>query len=98
MKNRRNFEDAFTYAQQIASERGESAADVLTLSGADRFEYERAIEIVSPFGLTLDHAVSRFAEASKLAGGPEYLVEAARLLYETKKSAPPPRMVEDVVD
>ena len=97
LKMRRDFEDAFALAQQIALELGDGASDVLVLSGTERFEYERAIEIVSPFGLSLDLAASRFAEASKLTGGPEYLVEAARLFYETKKAAPPPKMVADVV-
>jgi integrase len=97
LKMRREFEDAFSLAQQIALELGDGAPDVLTLSGPARFKYERAVEILSPLGLDLDLAASRFAEASKLAGGPEYLVEAARFYAETQKSAPPIKMVADVV-
>jgi integrase len=97
LKMRREFEDAFSLAQRIALELGDGAADVLTLSGGERFRYERAIEILTPLGLDLDFAAARFAEASKLAGGPEYLVEAARFFDETKKSAPPTKMVADVV-
>jgi hypothetical protein len=97
LKMRRQFEDAFALAQQVALELGEGASDVVILSGTERFEHERAVEISSPLGLSLDHMALRFAEASKQAGGPEYVVEAARLFFETKKASPPPKMVADVV-
>ena len=97
LKMRRDFEEAFSLAQEIALELGEGASDVLTLSGRDRFAYQRAIETLSPLGLDLDFAATRLAEASKLAGGPEFLVEAARFYAEAKKATPAPKMVADVV-
>jgi integrase len=94
---RKDFTEAFTMAQQVALQLGEGAADVLTLSGRDRFAYERAMEALSPLGVDLDFAMTRLVEASNLAGGLDHLVEAARFYAETKKAAPPPMMVADVV-
>ncbi len=94
---RRDFVAAFTLAQQMALKIGDGAHSVLSLDGRARFVYERAIELASATGVELDALVSLAAEASKLAGGPQHLCEAARLLQAQRQNAVVPKMVSEVV-
>ncbi|MBI3852567.1 MAG: hypothetical protein HY298_20100, partial [Verrucomicrobia bacterium] len=93
---RRNFEEAFACAKEIVLKMSDGALNVLTLDGRERFVYERAVELAAPTGIELDALVSRAVEASKIAGGPDHLIEAARS-YEARRRGVEYKMLSDVV-
>jgi integrase len=93
---RRDFVEAFTLAQHMALKIGDGASNVLTLDGRDRFIYERSVQLATQTGMELDVLVARAVEAVKIAGGPELLVEAARL-YEAQHRGVVQKVVADVV-
>jgi hypothetical protein len=94
---RRCFDDAYALAQDLAQKLGGGSSGAITLGGSERFVYERASEIAVSLGLPLDIALARLAEASKVLGGPELVVEACRFYDLKQRSAPPPKMVLEVV-
>ena len=95
-QTRRDFLVAFRYAQEVALRIGDGALNVLTLAGRERFVYERAIELTAKTNLELDGLVSLAVEASGVLGGPEHLLEAARL-YQAQHQGFVHKMVPEVV-
>jgi integrase len=93
---RREFDTAFSLAKEIALKMADGALNVLTLEGRERFVYERAQELSTSVQMDLDVLVSRAVEAAKIAGGPDHLVEAARL-YEAQRRGIVHKMVPEVV-
>lgn len=89
---RRDFEDAFTLAKEVALKMADGALNVLTLEGRERFVVERAVELAASIPMELDVLVSRAIEAANIAGGPDYLIEAARL-YESQQRGVVHKMV-----
>lgn len=81
---RRDFDNAFALAKEIALKMADGALSVLALEGRERFVYERALELASSVQMELDELVSRAVEAANIVGGPDRLIEAARL-YEVQQ-------------
>jgi integrase len=79
-------------AKLNALSRGEIAS--LDLTGKDRLAYMRAVEVLKPFGLPLEMAAMRFAEASKLLNGAS-LVDAARFYAKRHKVDAPTKSVAE---
>jgi hypothetical protein len=93
---RREFDTAFSLAKEIALKMADGALNVLTLEGRERFVYERALELSTSIQMDLDVLVSRAVEAANIAGGPDQLVEAARM-YEVQRRGIVHKMVPEVV-
>jgi integrase len=95
-KMRRNFEDAFALAKEIALKMADGALNVLTLEGRERFVYERAVELAGTTKMDLDVLVLRAVEAANIIGGPDHLIEAARL-YQSQRRGVVHKMVSEVI-
>lgn len=93
---RRDFEDAFALAKEIALKMADGALNVLSLEGKERFVYERAVELATTTQMDLDALVARAVEAASIAGGPDHLIEAARL-YQSQRRGVVHKMVPEVV-
>jgi hypothetical protein len=93
---RRDFEEAFALAREIALKMSDGALSVLTLDGRERFVYERAVELAATTGMELDALVTRAVEASNIAGGPDHVIEAARL-FASQQRGVVDKMVSEVV-
>jgi hypothetical protein len=65
-------------AAALRLSRGETGNVVL--KGNAQLEYSRALQFLSPLGLTLDVAAADFAKATSFLNGKGSLLEAARLL------------------
>ncbi len=62
------YEQAKGEAEIIANRLGNSDADVLTLTSADRAAYLRARQLLDPLGVALEAAAAQFADARKALG------------------------------
>ena len=70
--------DASIVPNALRLSRGETGNVVL--KGNAQLEYSRALQFLSPLGLTLDVAAADFAKATSFLNGKGSLLEAARLL------------------
>ena len=87
VRNRQAFSeyaDAHKAAKSVAAALAKGNMDALTLSGPQRYSFERATEALRPTGIPLDIAVIKFTEATRLLG--EVGLEEAARFYVVSES------------
>ena len=84
------FEEADSEASNLKKEFKEGGWDLITLRGTERLAYQRAVEMLHPLGIPLDHAVLKLVEAFQVLGT-DQVVEAARHFRQHSTTIPLPR-------
>lgn len=84
-------------ATEIATKLANREGDVLSLTGADKQTYLRALEQLKPTKLTLELAVMQFAEAHQKLGG-RSLAEAVNFFVRRHPATLPHKTVAEVVN
>ena len=90
-----DYELAKAEAEMVANRLGNSDADVLTLSSADRAAYLRARQLLDPIGVAIEAAAAQFAEAKK-ALGETPLFHAVEFYLKRHPTKMPVKRVADV--
>ena len=84
-------------ADVIANRLGNTDADVLTLTSADRAAYLRARQLLDPFGIQIEEAASELVQAKRVLGEVP-LLQAAEYYVKRHPAHIPPRPVQAVAD
>ena len=84
-------------ANVIANRLGNSDADVLTLTSADRSAYLRARQLLAPFGTQIENAAAEFVQAKQVLGAVP-LLQAAEYYVKRHPAHIPPRPVMAVTE
>jgi integrase len=88
-------------AQEILTEAarafGQHRPDVLEISAKDRRDFDGAMDIMRPIGLSLFEAASRFREALEILPPGTSLAEACRFYTARNPAAATPRLVPEVL-
>lgn len=97
---RRKFQTFGTYdeAKQTAEKVNDAVAqgdvDAVVLTGAQKVEYHRAVDLLRPLGLSLDMAAQQITEAAKLVPS---IMEACRYYAKTHRTKLERKSVAEVV-
>jgi len=91
------FQAARDEADVVVNRLGNSDADVLTLTSADRAAYLRARQLFDPLGIHIENAAAEFVQAKQILGDVP-LLQAAEYYAKRHPSRIAPRFVTDVVD
>ena len=84
-------------ADVITNRLGNTDADVLTLTSADRAAYLRARQLLDPFGIQIEGAASELVQAKRVLGEVP-LLQAAEYYVKRHPAHIPPRPVQAVAD
>lgn len=84
-------------ANVIVSRLGNTDADVLTLTSADRSAYLRARQLLDPLGVPVENAASEFVQAKAVLGEVP-LLQAAQHYVKRHPAHIPPRPVMTVAE
>ena len=84
-------------ASVIVNRLGNSDADVLTLTSADRSAYLRARQLLDPFGVPVENAAAEFVQAKQVLGEVPLLL-AAEFYMKRHPARIPPRPVMEVAE
>jgi integrase len=90
-------DDAAKRAQEVATAIHSQTASGITLTGADRDSYGRALELVKPFGVTLHDAVDAYAKARGRLGNAS-LHEVVEFYLRHNPKDLPAKTVREVAD
>ena len=85
-------------AQRIATSIHNGELEVIKLTNADRSAYARAVELLQPFGCSIDMAAQEYAQAAGVLAGTATLVEAARFFIKQHPVRLPHRNLTDLVE
>ena len=96
--SRREFPDAFKLAQEIALDLADGHADAVTLTGPERFAWERAQATLEPTGLSVDEAAKQLAELLRLLNGEGTPQEAANFFLTHRPKVSSRISVRQAVD
>jgi hypothetical protein len=94
----RTLKEAQKEAQAAALRLSRGETGNVVLKGNAQLEYSRALESLSPLGVTLDVAAADFARATSLLNGKGSLLDAARYYASTHGADMRPIRVEELVD
>jgi hypothetical protein len=92
-----DYQDAKDRADEINKDVNGGNVDVLTLTGADKLSFSRAIEALKPSGIPLELAAMQFADAVGILGGVS-IIEAARFYRKRHPATLPNFTVTQAVD
>jgi integrase len=84
-------------ANVIVNRLGNSDADILTLTSADRSAYLRARQLLDPLGVPVENAAAEFVQAKQVLGEVP-LLQAAEFYMKRHPARIPPRPVMEVAD
>ena len=91
-------EAAREFAEAAVREIVQNRANFLTLRGASASDYQQAIKLLAPTGLSLREAASLVVESQGLLGGSAGIAEAVRYYVEHRPRKSPDITVRQVVD
>jgi hypothetical protein len=94
----KTYAEAKKHASNLVREMAGGGLDFLTLRGADRRVYERAMVLLHNSGIELDDAVAQFVRVRTILKDSATLTEAAEYLVENRPAVAASKTVRFVVD
>jgi hypothetical protein len=86
------------FADAAVKEIATNREQFVTLRGRDAFDYQTAVEILGPLGLTISQAVTMMAELERQLDGRGTVQEAVKYFLENRPQRSPDITVRQVVD
>jgi integrase len=91
------YSEAATKGNEMIEQYNKGHSDAVVLTSEDKVIYQQALNILAPFGIKLNTAVERFAEATRILGNVS-LIEAAQFYRKRHPIDLPNKNVSDAID